>query len=93
MNIIISFRSYRVPSIPSHERLEAASRQFYLGVLIKRRSKSTAPTYVLIDFDIWRYVVRGKGTESIHKGFWLYSVDDMRCMQLPEHCRALVVRS
>ena len=74
-----------MPSMPSHERLEAASRQFYVGVLTKLRSKSTAPTYVLIDLDIWRYVVCGKGTESNHKGFWLYSVDDMRHMQLLEH--------
>ena len=71
--------------MPSHERLEAASRIFYLGILTKLRSKSVAPTNVLIDLDIWRYVVHGKGTESNHKGYWLYAVDDMRRMQLPEH--------
>ena len=79
-----------MPSMPSHERLEAASMQYYLGVLTKLRSKSSAPTYVLMGLDIWRYVVRGNGTESNHKGFWLYVVDDFAPYATS---RAIVVHS
>ena len=74
-----------MPPVPSHERLETASRQFYLGILTMLRSKSTAPTYVPMDLDIWRYIIHGKGTESNHKGFWLYAIEDMCRMQLPQY--------
>ena len=35
-----------MPPVPTHERLETASIQFYLGILTMLRSKSIAPTYV-----------------------------------------------
>jgi ATP-dependent Clp protease adapter protein ClpS len=38
-----------------------------------------------MDLDIWRYIIHGKGTDSNHKGFLLYVIDDMCRMQLPEH--------
>jgi hypothetical protein len=54
-------------------------------LLTMLRSKSTAPTYVPMDLDIWRYIIHGKGTESNHKWFWLYAIEDMCRMQLPEY--------
>ena len=37
-----------------------------------------------MDFDIWRYIIEGRGRESQRKGFRLYSIKDMSRMQLPE---------
>lgn len=38
-----------------------------------------------MDFDIWRYVINGKGKESDHKGFWMYSIRDMCRLHLPDN--------
>lgn len=77
-------RGYEMPTSPNPGRLEAASRQFFWGIQKHLLSKSISPIYVNIDLDIWRYITHGKGKESDHKGFWLYSIEDMSRMQLPE---------
>jgi hypothetical protein len=83
--IIIISRGYETPPTPELGRLETASRQFYLAITTMLQSKSVAPTYTPMDLDLWRYIVCGKGRQSNHKGFWLYSIHDFRRLRLPEH--------
>ncbi|CAB4044741.1 Hypothetical predicted protein [Paramuricea clavata] len=78
-------RGYEIPPTPHPERLETACRQFYQAITTSLRSKSVAPTYIPMDLDLWRYIINGKGRESNHKGFSLYSVKDLARLRLPEH--------
>jgi hypothetical protein len=73
-----------MPPSPHRERLQAASRQFFQGIRMHLKSKSIAPIYIHMDLDIWRYITQGKGRESDHKGYRLYSIEGMSPMQLPD---------
>ena len=77
-------RGYEMPPSPQRERLQAASRQYFQGIRMHLQSKSIAPIYIHMDLDIWRYITQGKGRESGHKGYRLYSIEDMSRMQLPD---------
>ena len=80
----VYFRGYENPPTPSVQRLHEAGRQFYQGVISGLKSKSTTPVYVSMDLDIWRYVSRGRGELSYHKGFMLYTIQEMSRLPLPD---------
>ena len=44
-----------------------------------------APFYVSFDLDLWRYVNNNRGCNSQHKGYKLYSIEDLALLKLPEH--------
>lgn len=79
------YRGYEKPPKPDSEKLHEASRQFYQCILTLLKSKSTSPTYVPMQHDIWRYVTNGKGRDSNHVGFKLFSIADLSRLPLPDH--------
>jgi len=38
-----------------------------------------------MDLDIWRYVTTGRGKDSRHRGYRLYSIVDMGLLHLPDN--------
>ena len=56
----------------------------YQGLLSSLKSKSTNPIYIPMDLDIWRYVSHGKGQESNHRGFKLFTKADLSRLSLPD---------
>lgn len=56
-------RSYDVPQV-TDEMLQVTSKQFACGVIYGLCSQWSAPVYVSIDSDVWRYIVSGKGIPS-----------------------------
>ena len=38
-----------------------------------------------MELDIWRYITNGRGLDSNHKGYKLFSIEDMSRLPLPEH--------
>ena len=53
-----------------------------------------------MDHDIWRYVTHGHGEDSLHKGFKLFTKDDLSRLPLPDqwwyyldaHCQVHAVQ-
>ena len=81
----IIYRGYENPPKPDLNKLHEAGRQFYQGVLASLKSKSTNPVYVPFEHNIWRYITYGKGRDSDHVGFRLYSIPDLCRLPLPAH--------
>ena len=81
------YRGYENPPKPCSSRLYEASRQLYHGIIMcSLKSKSSAcPIYINMELDIWRFITNGKGTESQHKGYRMYSIDDLSRLPLSEH--------
>ena len=44
-----------------------------------------SPTDIHMELDSWRYVTQGRGTNSQHEGYKLYSLSDMSRLALPDH--------
>lgn len=63
-----------------------ASSQFACGVTSALRSRRSAPVYVTIDLDVWRYVVFRKGVPSEHRGHHLFEMEGFgKFKYLPEN--------
>ena len=83
---LIFNRGYERPPKPREERLQEAAYHFATGILSALKSSSVSPFYVHMYLDVWRYLTRGKGTPSQHRGHVLYSKHDfVRFSALPEH--------
>ena len=77
-------RGYENPPKPSVSRLDQAAKAFCCNILSMLRSKSLATGQIEIDHDVWRYVMRGKGKPSAHRGNFLYEKGDFsRLTMLP----------
>ena len=46
---------------------------------------SRSAIYVWMDHDVWRYIVNGKGTASLHRGHQMFQKDDLHKLALPYH--------
>ena len=78
------FRSYENPKISDEKRIEQGSRNFCEAITRTLKGKSSAPVDVYIDLDLQRWLWKGKGTPSQHKGYKLYENADFCHLILPE---------
>jgi hypothetical protein len=75
---------YEHPPKPSLSQLEQAARAFSCGISSMLKSKSLRRGHIDINHDCWRYVIRGKGRPSEHRGYQLFDKEDFaRLPMLP----------
>jgi hypothetical protein len=81
---LVVSRGYENPPKPTTSRLESAARAFACGILSLLKSKAMANGHIELHHNCWRYIVKGKGIASEHRGHYLYGMNDFgRLPMLP----------
>ena len=65
--------------------METAGKDFHQAIMTSLKGKSFAPVDVRMELDVYRFIFRGKGVPSEHKGYQMYNKADFaRFSTLPE---------